>query len=375
MYPTAPDFSANFAAYIAFGITATAFSQKDLKMRKVVIALILSYSAVCAMGQPNTPMRFKVDRACDGNGEMCGSRIYAEGVIQPDTPDNFVAFVRQNRTKLPPSPTVSLDSPGGNMFAGIKLGQAIRRLAFDTEILDRQTCASACALAFLGGAERSLDTNGRFGVHQFSSAIGNVGDSLTQATIVAVASYIESMGVDRKLLDVASLIPPASIYWLTDEQRQQLRVDNSQTIYSDWILDSDQAGNPYTQATLSLEGDRLRANYMIRRTGQDVTLRIHLTVPAHKVDRLSNVDAFLQNQPMHLSLDGKSVFESPPMRWQATKTTMTTEVRLPRNVIARVRNSERIGFDFFIPRVASDMDPSFVTPSPALGRFIATLLR
>lgn len=252
-------------------------------MRIAVIAVMLLSFAAEAMAQPNTPMRFKVDRACDGNGEMCGARIYAEGQIQPNTPDLFVAFVRQNRAKLPPSPTVSLDSPGGNMFAGMKLGQAIRRLAFDTEILGGQICASACSLAFLGGAERAFDDNGKFGVHQFSTAAGNVGDSLTQATVVAVATYIESMGVDRKLLDVASLVPPSSIYWLTDEQRRQLRVDNSQATYSDWILDSDQAGNPYTHATLLLAGDRLKANYMIRRTGQDVTLRIHLIVPAHKV--------------------------------------------------------------------------------------------
>ena len=343
------------------------------------IALAFLLFATSAEAQPNSPMRFKVDRACDGNGDMCGSRIYAEGQIQPDTPDRLVAFVRQHRRDLPPSPTVSIDSLGGNMLAGMKLGQAIRDFGFDTEILGGQTCASACVLAFLGGVERSFNSEvaggeTRLGVHQFSSASGNVGDGLTQVTVVAVASFIESMGVDRKLLDVASLVPPSSIYWLTDEQRRHLRVDNSTAMQSDWRLDSDEAGNAYTHATLFLPGDRLKATYMMRRTGEEVTLRIHLVVPPHKADRLSNADFSLEDG-IWLSLDGKAVFQSPPLRWVATTTTRTTEIRIPRSIIGRARKAKLIGFEFFMPNATNDMDPSLKTSSPALRRYIAAILR
>ena len=337
------------------------------------ISMILLVFSTGAFAQPSNPMRFKIDRPCDGNGDFCGPRIYAEGEIQSDTPDHFVAFVRQNRAELPPVPIVVLDSPGGNMFAGMELGQAIRSLAFDTEILDEQLCASACALAFLGGATREFDRSGKFGVHQFSSTAGNMGDSLTQVTVVAVATYIESMGVDRGLLDVASLVPPNSIYWLTDEQRRQLRVDNSQTTYSKWVLDSDQAGNPYVHATLLLAGDRLKAYYMLHRTGQDVTLRIHLVVPAHKVDRLSNLDGFLDY--ISIYRDKQLVFKSPTLHWEATKTTRTTEVRLPRAALENIGSSEQMAFVFFVSRAANDMDPSFSMPDAALGRFINTILR
>ena len=170
-----------------------------MRTHLLVLSALLSFGI--AIAQPSGPMRFKVDRACDGNGSMCGARIYAEGQIEVNTPDRFSRFARANLSKLPPGRIVSLDSPGGSMFAGIKLGQVIRRLGFETQLLGGQVCASACALAFLGGVERGFEGDGKFGVHQVSSSSGSIGDGPTQITIVAVASYIESMGVDRRLLE------------------------------------------------------------------------------------------------------------------------------------------------------------------------------
>ena len=86
-----------------------------MKMKALLIFLALALS--CALAQPASIMRFKVDRACDGNADTCAPRIYGEGIIQPDTAKAFAAFTRTNRQKLPPSVTVSLDSPGGSLFA------------------------------------------------------------------------------------------------------------------------------------------------------------------------------------------------------------------------------------------------------------------
>lgn len=62
--------------------------------------------------------------------------------------------------------TVSFDSPGGSLLAGLRLGYTIREIGIHTNIGAYQSCMSACALAFLGGQQRTV--MGKFGVHATS---------------------------------------------------------------------------------------------------------------------------------------------------------------------------------------------------------------
>jgi len=63
------------------------------------------------------------------------------------------------------NPWLLLESPGGSLDDGIELGKAVRLKRLRT--LTRETCASACALIFLGGVERLLvGPKARIGFHQ-----------------------------------------------------------------------------------------------------------------------------------------------------------------------------------------------------------------
>ena len=67
------------------------------------------------------------------------------------------------------NPWLMLESPGGTLDDGIELGKAVRLKRYRT--LTRDTCASACALIFLGGTERWLvGPNARIGFHQAARA-------------------------------------------------------------------------------------------------------------------------------------------------------------------------------------------------------------
>jgi ATP-dependent protease ClpP protease subunit len=58
-----------------------------------------------------------------------------------------------------------LESPGGGLFDGILLGEEVRSQGLRT--VARYECASACAMIFLGGAERVLaGSRARIGFHQ-----------------------------------------------------------------------------------------------------------------------------------------------------------------------------------------------------------------
>lgn len=59
--------------------------------------------------------------------------------------------------------TVNFDSEGGSVLGGLRLGYELRALAVHTNISSGQVCLSACAIAFLGGQQRTVE--GKFGVH------------------------------------------------------------------------------------------------------------------------------------------------------------------------------------------------------------------
>ncbi len=60
-------------------------------------------------------------------------------------------------------PEVWLHSPGGDAFAGMRLGLMIRELQLATVVPEGAFCGSACTTAFLGGVERRVE--GPFLVH------------------------------------------------------------------------------------------------------------------------------------------------------------------------------------------------------------------
>src|SRR6476659_3556970 len=60
---------------------------------------------------------------------------------------------------------VIFNSPGGNLFAGIMIGKLIHFKKFDTLVPNGSACASACALAWLGGKSRLIGGTGRIGFH------------------------------------------------------------------------------------------------------------------------------------------------------------------------------------------------------------------
>src|SRR4029450_8293903 len=86
--------------------------------------------------------------------------VMVEGLLVADDGDQFAA-----KTTSLPSGFVAFSSDGGSLVAGLRIGEAIRRKGFSTIVPDGRRCASACALAWLGGVERFIGTGGRIGFH------------------------------------------------------------------------------------------------------------------------------------------------------------------------------------------------------------------
>jgi hypothetical protein len=135
-------------------------------------------------------------------------RIIASGPIDLETPTIFTALmasIRRVRGTVD-SATIEFDSPGGSLIGGMVLGRAIRAYGFTTRVSEGRECASACAIAFLGGVSRYVSGDGKLGVHQFASqpAIEHPDspqftgkDAIIDQDLVGqTLDYVKEMGVD-----------------------------------------------------------------------------------------------------------------------------------------------------------------------------------
>jgi hypothetical protein len=145
------------------------------------------------------------------------------------------------------------DSMGGNLEAGIRIGEAIRLYRIATRIRPNSSCASACAFAFMGGIIRSIDPGGRIGIHMASGAnsaeyIQAVRNVLQDSRIADIedrvravirineqysakaarrqARYLAEMGVSLRLLDPAFDTPHSDIHWLNAAENSDYNVVN-----------------------------------------------------------------------------------------------------------------------------------------------------
>lgn len=131
-------FAASLAASLAWAADApTASSEIPFEGGRFVVAR--AADATCIVALQGT-----ITRAASFAFERATARAEASGCERP---------------------WLLLESPGGSLDDGIELGRAVRLKGLRT--LTRATCASACALLFLGGVERWLiGANARLGFHQ-----------------------------------------------------------------------------------------------------------------------------------------------------------------------------------------------------------------
>jgi hypothetical protein len=251
-------------------------------------------------------MRFTIFWPCTGNASYCSPRILAEGEIEADTDDKFVKYlVGKDKAPyyLPSKSTVCFDSPGGNLMGAIKLGTIIREKGFDTcvepeyrqsdskspdhteEVFNKSAiCASACVFSIVGGVNREIDQKARIGVHQFAGIEQAIGDGNTQITIVALAGYLEEMGVKRELLDIASLYPPNKLYWLSTEEISLFRIENQSIEFSRWQLSTTKEGVVFAHIKQAVPENHGQTGLILIKDSQTVKLLISFE-PAKRTDK------------------------------------------------------------------------------------------
>ena len=119
---------------------------------------------------------------------------------------------------------VVLSSDGGNLLAGIEIGKIIRLNSFTTVVLDGQRCASACALAWLGGSPSLMGKDARIGFH--AAYIEKAGRATeTGVGNALVGSYLTWLGLSERAIIYITQAAPSEMTWLTLRDAEQLGID------------------------------------------------------------------------------------------------------------------------------------------------------
>jgi hypothetical protein len=213
------------------------------------------------------PMRFEHA----GSTSNCPKCLFVLGIgeITDETPAAFRDFLGRNPDA---EKRLRLSSPGGSLLGGIALGEMIRSAGYATEIGATRhngdgsvtsggapgsqrtpgVCASACAYAFLGGVERTIDINSKIGFHRFyrESAIAQptarlfTGADLdgAQRTTAAIVLYLLRMGIDARVASLAAEAAPNEIRWLSDKEAHELRITYAPDSWQPWRLEPYRGG-------------------------------------------------------------------------------------------------------------------------------------
>jgi hypothetical protein len=115
------------------------------------------------------------------------------------------------KTALLPSAFIAFSSDGGSLLAGLRIGEAIRRKRFSTIVPDGRRCASACALAWLGGVERFIGTDGRI---RFHAASDSASDRENGVTNTVVGTYLAKVGLPYEAVTYVTQVAPNEMTWL-----------------------------------------------------------------------------------------------------------------------------------------------------------------
>jgi hypothetical protein len=141
-----------------------------------------------------------------------GDHIDLVSIDGPLTADDAGQFLE--KTKALSKAMIVFRSGSGNVIAGIKIGEAIRLKKFLSVVVGR--CASACALAWLGGVPRVMTRGALIGFHV--SQENGTGNAF-------VSEYLNRIGLPDSAVVYITRPPAHSVTWLTPSEAQGHGID------------------------------------------------------------------------------------------------------------------------------------------------------
>jgi hypothetical protein len=141
------------------------------------------------------------------------------GEIMPDDGQRFEEFAQKITSDPKYDPkhdlvTVMLSGPGGNLVAGLRIGEAIHNRGWSTAVDANSTCESACGFIWIAGVTRGASKTSHIGFH----AAYNVSTRRETGVGNAVlGSYFTKMGLSYDAIAYLTTAGPAQMTYLSAE--------------------------------------------------------------------------------------------------------------------------------------------------------------
>jgi hypothetical protein len=213
------------------------------------VALVAVALMPAVAQERGTPMSFHVapleSREC---GKHCPDVIVADGVIEAETPQAFVDFLKSGSADAKLRRIVFFNSRGGHVVASMVFGHILRglRIAGVVGRFDAGgdpgpyvgECLSACVYALMGAVRRIAPPGSEVGLHRMSIIETEGGGflrapqvtrSFADPPMVAVLGrYARRMGVDPALVRTAESLPPDTVHVLSRDEMRRWSLATSQ---------------------------------------------------------------------------------------------------------------------------------------------------
>lgn len=137
-----------------------------------------------------------------------GEVLYIDGVIDL----GLAKLVADSLHMQPRIHEVHLHSDGGNIYEARALAKLFSQFSLATHV--EHSCASACAIAFLGGLRRSVAAQGRLGFHQYRvDADYTVLATDTKTEQARDATFFLASGISPEFVDTAFTHTADRMWW------------------------------------------------------------------------------------------------------------------------------------------------------------------
>jgi hypothetical protein len=194
-------------------------------------------------------MSFRVAPLESGEcGKHCPDVIVADGVIEAETPQAFVDFLKSGSADTKLRRIVFFNSRGGNVVASMVFGHILRGLRIAGVVGRFEAagdpgpyvgeCLSACVYALMGAVRRVAPPGSEVGLHRMSIIESQGGGflrppqvtrSFADPPMVAVLGrYARRMGVNPALVRTAESLPPDTVHVLSREEMRRWSLATSQ---------------------------------------------------------------------------------------------------------------------------------------------------
>lgn len=322
--------------------------------------------------------------------------ILAKGTIVESTPQKFKEFLK----KIDFMPYVYFDSPGGNLIAGIELGQIIRDKGFSTYVSDKYAkidyidldmkeitisknaiCHSACVYAFIGGVGREVSNNAKLGVHQFFSEKENMGDSNTQHLTAILSNYIDKMEVDRKLLDIASTTEKKDITYINHQLAVALNIDNVYPKKEPWTIKANNNGDIYICTKTTIKSKKALGELCIFKSKTNLSGQLTYSIdqkfrkPDDIADIYTNENKNKEIMPPYFYIKNKQ-YNLKSGNWERLdEKTYSINFLLSNEIIIEIPKNDKFAFEGNFANYARDIQPAVEFTSEKFRESILALLK